>query len=153
MTTSIRDGDLPHRALTDRVLNAFYAVANELGHGFTEIIYRRAMAVVLREAGLQAEEVPALRVHFHGRVIGSFYPDILVEDTILLEIKALREVDGRAEAQLLNYLKAAGGGVGLLLNFGRRAEFKRRVVGDPLNSLPLLRRVPDSEHEAPNTPE
>lgn len=131
--------DLPHSDLVGRIVAAFYEVANELGHGFSEIIYRRALTIALRAAGLRAIDNPALRVYFRGQVIGSFYPDIVVEETILIEIKALSEIDGRAEAQLLNYLKAAGGGVGLIMNFGRRAEFRRRVVGDPANSLPMMR--------------
>jgi GxxExxY protein len=139
--------NLAHSELTDRIVGVFFEVANELGEGFSEIIYRRALAIALRASDMRAVETPSLRVHFRGYNIGSFYPDIVVAGTVLLEIKALREIDSWAEAQLLNYLKAAGGGVGLILNFGRRAAFKRRVMGDPTNSLPLMRDTPEpGEH-------
>ena len=73
-------------------------------------------------------------------VRGTFYADLVVEGLVLVEVKAAAAIEAYAEAQLLNYLKAAGGGVGLLLNFGRRVEYRRRVVGDdPSNSLPVLR--------------
>ena len=71
-----------------------------------------------------------LQVQFRSVIIGTFWVDLVVEDAVLVEIKALPEIDSRAIGQLLNYLKAAGGGVGLLLNFGRRPEFKRLVVGE-----------------------
>ena len=87
-----------------------------------------------------AEEVP-LEVVFHGTVIGTFKADLVVDDVVLVEVKATPTIEPYNEAQLLNYLKAAGGGVGLLLNFGRSAAFKRRVSGDPYNSLPNLRRA------------
>lgn len=86
--------------------------------------------ITLLEAGLRAEEEVRMQVHFHGAIIGTFYADIIVEGAVLVEIKALPEIDDRSVAQLLNYLKVAGGGVGLLLNFGRRPQFSRRVVGD-----------------------
>jgi GxxExxY protein len=65
---------------------------------------------------------------------------------VIVEVKATATIEGYAEAQLLNYLKAAGGGVGLLLNFGRKPEFRRRVMGDPLNSLPMMRKAHANDH-------
>jgi GxxExxY protein len=130
---------LLHRELTDRIIGCFYAVYRELGQGFSEAVYRRAMVVALQELALPAEEEARLQVTFRGVVIGRFWADIIVDGVVLVEIKALSELDGRATAQLLNYLKAAGGGVGLLLNFGNRPEFKRFVMGDPAQT-PLFRR-------------
>ncbi len=86
--------------------------------------------IALQQAGLHAEEEVRLQVNFRDHVIGTFFVDIVVEGAVLVEIKALPEIDSRSVGQLLNYLKAAGGGVGLLLNFGRRPEFSRKVVGD-----------------------
>jgi GxxExxY protein len=75
------------------------------------------------------------------RCIGKFYADIIVNRTVLVEVKGSRGIEPFAQAQLLNYLKVAGGGVGLLMNFGRKPEFKRLVVGDPERSLPTLGNV------------
>ena len=134
-----RSIQLPHAELTNTIIGAFYDVANELGHGFSERVLCRAMAIALRERGLAVRSEADLPVHFRGRLIGVFQADLVVEETVLLEVKVNTEVQAYAEVQLMNYLKAAGGGLGLLLNFGRRAEVRRRVVGDAVNSLPLLR--------------
>lgn len=83
------------------------------------------------------DEYP-LEVHFHGRIIGRFVADLIVERRVLVEVKAHKSIEPYAQAQLINYLKVAGGGVGLLLNFGPKPEFKRMVIGDLANSLPHL---------------
>lgn len=129
-----------HGELTGVIIEAFLQTHAELGSGFSERICRDALAIVLRERGLRAWPNAAIDVVFHQQHIGRFYADLVVNDTVLLEIKAGQVLEGYAQAQLLNYLKGAGGGVGLLMNFGRRPEFKRMVLGDPLNSLPLLVR-------------
>jgi GxxExxY protein len=130
---------LPHSDITERIIAAFYAVRDELGYGFSENVYRRATAVVLRQDGLEAIEEQSITVAFRQRLIGTFYADIVVAGVVLVEVKAAATIENYAHAQILNYLKAAGGGVGLLLNFGRQASFKRFVMGDPTNSLPALR--------------
>ena len=131
---------LAHSSITGPVLAAFFEVYNELGHGFSERVYRRALAIVLLAAGLDvAEEVP-IHVHFRGTLIGLFRADMIVGGRVLVEVKAAAAIEPYSEAQVLNYLKAAGGGVGVLLNFGRRAAFKRFVVGNASDSLPQLRR-------------
>ncbi len=134
-----RAGHLPHAHLTDAIIGAFYDVAGELGHGFSEEVLCRAMVVSLKERGLRVKREAELPVHYRGQLIGVFYADLVVEDTVLLELKVSADVQPYAEVQLINYLKAAGGGVGLLLNFGRRAEVRRKVVDDPNDSLPRLR--------------
>ena len=130
---------LPHSDITERIIAAFYAVSDELGYGFSENVYRRATAIVLREDGLEAIEEQSITVAFRQRLIGTFYADIVVAGVVLVEVKAAATIENYAQAQILNYLKAAGGGVGLLLNFGRQASFKRFAMGDPTNSLPALR--------------
>ena len=132
---------LPHSDLTARIIKVFFAVYGELGHGFSEIVYCRASLIALRDDGLLAEQGVALPVTFRGYNVGHFHPDVVVERTVIVEIKASTKIEGYAEAQLLNYLKCAGGGVGLLLNYGRRPEFQRKVVGDPRTSLPVLHRA------------
>lgn len=129
-----------HGDLTGRTIEGFLETYHELGSGFSEAVCRNALSVVLTDNGLRvAIDVP-IGVQFRGRTIGQFFADMVVNDTILVEIKAGQQLEGYPQAQLLNYLKGAGGGVGLLLNFGRRPEYKRMVMGNPRDSLPLLRR-------------
>jgi len=131
--------EYPHQDVTRAIIGGAFDVSNELGHGFSEAVNRSALALVLRQNGLSVVEEQILRVLFRNHVIGTFYGDLVVEGVVIVEVKAAAAIEAYAEAQLLNYLKAAGGGVGLLLNFGRRAEYRRRVVGEPTNSLPVLR--------------
>jgi GxxExxY protein len=131
---------LAHSPVTGEILKAFFDVYRELGYGFSEVVYRRALALVIRASGLEAlEEVP-LEVHFRGAVIGRFYADLVVARVVLVETKATATLESYAEAQLLNYLKAAGGGVDMLLNFGHEPTFKRRVLGSTNPSLPAFAR-------------
>jgi GxxExxY protein len=129
-----------HGEITGAVIEGFVQTYEELGSGFAERVCVKALAIVLRERGLRVWTNAPIAVLFHKQRIGRFYADMVVNETVLLEIKSSQPLDGYAQAQLLNYLKAAGGGVGLLLNFGRRPEHKRMVMGDPFDSLPLLRR-------------
>jgi GxxExxY protein len=133
------------------MIGIFYAVHRELGYGFSEVIYQRALVIALNDAGLRARAAVPIDVWFRGRQIGHFLADIVVEDTVLLELKAADDIDGYVQCQVLNYLKAAGGGLGFILNFGRSPRFKRMVMGDPANSLPRLREAklkgaPDGTH-------
>jgi GxxExxY protein len=130
----------PHADVTQRIIGAFFEVHRELGYGFSEVVYRRAVSIVLRSAGVEALEEMHISVPFRGVTIGSYYADIVVGGVVLVEVKATATIENHAQAQIMNYLKAAGGGVGLLLNFGREATFKRFVMGDPTNSLPTLRQ-------------
>jgi GxxExxY protein len=133
--------NLPHGETTGAIIQGFHETHEELGSGFSEKVSRNALAIVLRSKGLRVGiEVP-LEVRFRGQVIGEFFADMVVNETVLVEIKGTARIEPYAEAQLLNYLKAAGGGVGLLLNFGRTPQHKRLVMGDPLNSLPSLRKA------------
>lgn len=139
MTGPSRATFLAHSETTEQIIGAMYDVHRELGHGFTETIYRRAMALALRQAGRDVMEEALLHVYFRGRLIGEFRADLVIDRCVLVEIKAATNLEPYAEVQILNYLKAAGGGVGLLVNFGRSATFKRRVVGDAAaRSLPHL---------------
>jgi GxxExxY protein len=98
-----------------------------LGHGFLEKVYKNALAIELGEAGLRCGcEVP-LKVLYHGKVVGEYCADMVVEDKIVVEAKAVSKLDTAHEVQLVNYLKATGLNVGLLINFGRSVEVKRRV--------------------------
>jgi GxxExxY protein len=114
-----------HQGLTRKIIGVFYDVYNELGHGFLESVYEAAMLIALREAGLKAEPQLPIAVYFRGTRVGDFRADLLVEDAVLLELKAARALDSSHEAQLLNYLRATEIEAGLLLNFGIEPEFKR----------------------------
>lgn len=142
------DANFAHGELTGRIIQGFLQTHHELGSGFSENVCRKALAIVLAEKGLRVWTNVPIKVQFHAKVIGDFFADMVVDDTVLVEIKAGQSLEGYPQAQLLNYLKGAGGGVGLLLNFGRRPEYKRMVSGDPFNSLPTLRR---SQHSANTT--
>jgi GxxExxY protein len=132
---------LVHGELTGKIIEAFLETYHELGSGFSEKVCCNALAIVLRDKGLRVSTEMQMDVWFRGTRIGQFFADIVVNETVLVEVKAGSSLEGYAQAQLLNYLKAAGGGVGLLLNFGRRPEYKRMVMGDPVNSLPGLQSL------------
>jgi len=129
---------LAHAQLTEKIIAAFFKVYNELGHGYSEKVYCRALAIVLREMGLEVLEECEIRVGFHGTCIGVFRADLVVERTVLIEVKAGQHIEDWHIAQILNYLKCAGGSVGLLVNFGHTLSHKRYAVGDPEISLPHL---------------
>lgn len=100
---------------------------NELGYGFLENNYQEAMAISLRQSGRTVTKEAPLEVYFKNQVIGEYYADLVVEDSVLLELKVTKTLLDKHEAQLLNYLKATDIEVGLLLNFGPEPEIKRKV--------------------------
>jgi GxxExxY protein len=120
-------GSLKHGEITEKIIGVFYDVYNELGFGFLESVYHRAMLVALDRAGLAAESKVPLPVFFRGQAVGDFEADIFVERAVILELKAADDLHPAHDAQLLNYLKASAVEVGLLLNFGPKPRFKRFV--------------------------
>jgi GxxExxY protein len=116
-----------HKALTERIINIFFEVYNRLGYGFLEKVYENAMMIEFEKAGIQAVAQSPIRVLYDEKVVGEYYTDILVDDKVIVEIKAARVLAPENEAQLLNYLKASNIEVGLLLNFGPRPQIKRKV--------------------------
>jgi GxxExxY protein len=121
---------LKHKETTDSILKSFYEVYNELGDGFLESVYENALYIVLTEHGLHVERQKDISVFFRGNRIGDFKADLIVDEKVLIELKAVRTLDHAHEAQLINYLKAANIEVGLLLNFGRKPEFKRFIYNN-----------------------
>ena len=123
--------------LTDKILKAFYKVFNTLGYGFLEKVYENALVFELCEMGLRVEQQKKIVVYYRGQVVGEYFADLLVENAVVVEIKAAEQIVDAHKAQLLNYLKATPFEVGLLLNFGREPEFKRQVYDNELKrSLP-----------------
>ena len=117
---------LLYEEITNKILAACFEVSKELGAGFLESIYQNALMIALQEKGLTIEREHPLAVSFRGQIVGQFYADILVEDKIILELKAVSALTDIHKAQLINYLKATGIEVGLLLNFGNpKLEYRR----------------------------
>jgi GxxExxY protein len=115
-----------HEELTEKILKACFEVSNELGCGFLESVYEKALLIALAEADLKAQSQTPLKVMFRGQTVGEFFPDILVEDTVLLELKAVKTLMPEHLAQVMNYLKATGLEVGFLINFGNpKLEYRR----------------------------
>lgn len=119
---------LHHAELTEKIIGAFYGVYNELGPGFLESVYKRSMAIALSEIGLEIEVECPVPVSFRGQIVGDFRADITVENRVLLELKALKHIDTSNEGQILHYLRATQFEVGLLMNFGPKAEFRRFIL-------------------------
>jgi GxxExxY protein len=118
---------MKHQAISRLILGAFYDVYNELGHGFLEKVYEKVMVIELEERGLSVQPQAPIEVLYRGLVIGEYYADILVNDCIIVELKAVEMLLPEHHAQLLNYLKATRIEVGLLFNFGSKPEFKRKI--------------------------
>ena len=114
--------------LSEKIIKIFYEVHNELGYGFNEKVYQRAFAIALRESGFKVDEQVAIKVYYHGQIVGEYFVDMLVNDVILLELKSVNAILEEHEAQLLNYLKATEIEVGYVMNFGKSATFKRKVL-------------------------
>jgi GxxExxY protein len=120
-----------HSELTVKILKAFFQLHKELGYGFSEKVYQVALAFLLEEMGLVVEQQKPIRVYYHGKVIGEYVADMVINGVVLLELKAVESLSDSHAAQMLNYLKATEIEVGLLLNFGPKAEFRRKIYDNP----------------------
>lgn len=117
---------LLHEELTRKILEACFEVSNELGAGFLESVYQNALLIALRQKGLKVQSQFPLEVKFRGEVVGQFFADILIKDTVIVELKAVAALAPVHQAQVINYLKATEIEVGLLVNFGRpKIEYRR----------------------------
>ena len=119
------NADFKYFELTQKIIGIYYDVYNELGTGFLESVYQKSLALALESAGLTVCSRIDIPVWFRGHQVGQFEGDLLVENCVLLELKAARALGSAHQAQLLNYLRATELEVGLLLNFGPKPEFKR----------------------------
>ena len=113
--------------LTDKIIRAFYDVYNTLGYGFLERVYVNALSIELDKNNIPWKLQHPITVHYDGKVVGEYFADLVIDNRIIVEVKAVKSLLPDHEAQLLNYLKATNIEVGLLLNFGPKAEFKRKV--------------------------
>ncbi len=119
--------EIRHKEISDQVICCFYNVFNRLGSGFLEKVYQNSMLIELAKTGMAAIPQHPISVYYEGETVGEYFADILVQDKVVLEIKAVKTLAAEHEAQLVNYLKATGIEVGLLLNFGSKPQFKRKV--------------------------
>jgi GxxExxY protein len=117
-----------HSKITEQIIKAYYKVYNKLGYGFLEKVYENAMMIELQRLDLVCEKQKSLNVSYDGLIIGEYYADIIVNECVIIELKAAENLCQEHECQLVNYLKASEIEVGILLNFGKRPEFKRRVL-------------------------
>ena len=122
--------------LTGRIIKVFYKVYNALGYGFIESIYHNSMILELVSGGLTIETEKPIAVYYGANVVGTFSADLVVEQKIILELKAKELLHSAHEAQLTNYLRATDIELGLLFNFGREPEFKRKYFSNGKKQLP-----------------
>jgi GxxExxY protein len=118
---------MKHEELTEKIIQAFYKVYNTLGYGFLERVYLNAMYIELTAMGFKAEKEKKILVHYLGNVVGDYQADLIVEDIIAVELKAIDTLVEENEHQLVNYLKATTIEIGLLLNFGKKPQIKRKI--------------------------
>ncbi len=116
-----------HSEITGKILKAFFKVNETLGHGFLEKVYENAMRIELFRMGTKVEQQRNIKVFYDGIEVGDYYSDLLVDDLVIVELKAAESLCPEHESQLINYLRATEIEVGLLLNFGKKAEFKRKI--------------------------
>ena len=125
---------MQHKDLTEKIIGCAYQVYNKMGFGFLEHVYEKCLMIELKSAGLKAETQRSITVYYDNEIVGEFVADIIVEDTIILELKSVRRVVKAHEVQLVNYLTATRIDVGLIINFGERnVEIKRKVRELPEN--------------------
>jgi GxxExxY protein len=116
-----------HYDLTEKIIKAFFIVYNKLGYGFLENVYENALAIELEKMGFQTVQQKNVKVFYDGYLVGNYYADIIVNDLIIIEVKAAESLRNEHRYQLINYLRATDKEVGLLLNFGKRPGIKRSI--------------------------
>lgn len=128
------ESGLVDAGLTHAVIGAFYEVYNDLGYGFLEAVYRKALAVRLGERGLSVRQEVLFELTYHGVDVGQYRADLIVADSVVVEVKSVERVALAHHAQLSNYMRASGIGLGLLLNFGLQPTVKRRLISGRIRS-------------------
>jgi len=116
-----------HQDKTEKIIQAYYKVYNTLGYGFLEKVYHNAMLIELRKMGFECKNHPPITVYYEAFPVGDYFADIIVDNCIIIENKATEVLIEDNEFQLINYLKATQIEVGLLLNFGKKPGFIRRI--------------------------
>ena len=122
----------PHQELTKSIIGIYYDVYNELGYGFLEKVYHRAMIIELNKNGYEVEHEKKIEVFYKNEVVGIYIPDLIINKSVILELKCVEYLIEAHENQLLNYLKATDCEVGLVLNFGKDPQFRRKIFTNDL---------------------
>ncbi len=115
-----------HSQITDLILKSFYKVYNTLGYGFLEKVYENAMRIELTQIGISVAQQKKIKVYYESKLVGDYFADLIADGIVIMELKAAESICEEYEAQLLNYLRATDIEVGLLLNFGKKPEFRRK---------------------------
>ncbi|MDT8317457.1 MAG: GxxExxY protein [bacterium] len=123
---------MKYEDVTEKVINIFYKVYNTLGYGFLEKVYENAMITEFEGLGVDYANQGAVKVYYEGHIVGDYVADFIVENKVIVELKAIRQLTKADENQLLNYLTATDLEVGLLLNYGEKPEIKRKVFDNEL---------------------
>jgi GxxExxY protein len=118
---------LKEKALTEQIIKAYYKTYNSLGYGFLEKVYENTMVIVLQQMGLHGKRQVPIKVHFEEYMVGEYFADMIVENKVILELKAAETLCKEHEAQLMNYLRATDIEIGFLFNFGTKPQFIRKV--------------------------
>lgn len=124
-----------HKEITEKVISAFYKVYNSLGFGFLEKVYENAMRIELESISLDVKNQFPIKVFYDGYNVGDYYADLIINEKVIVELKAVDILNKEHECQLINYLKATEYEVGLLLNFGKEPEIKRRIFTNNLKKI------------------
>jgi GxxExxY protein len=122
----------PHQELTKSIIGIYYDVYNELGYGFLEKVYHRAMIIELNKNGYEVEHEKKIEVFYKNEVVGIYIPDLIINKAVILELKCVEYLIEAHENQLINYLKATDCEVGLVLNFGKDPQFRRKIFTNDL---------------------
>ncbi len=119
-----------HSEITDKIIKAYFNVYNQLGYGFWEKVYEHALMIELPKLGLECKNQVPIKVFYDMKIVGEYFADILVDNLIIIELKAAESSSPGHESQLINYLKSTDLEVGILLNFGKTPQFKRKVLSN-----------------------
>lgn len=124
--------NFPHQELTKSIIGIYYNVYNELGFGFLEKVYHKALLIELKNNGYKIESEKKVNVYYKNEIVGEYIPDIIINDSVIVELKCVEYLTDIHENQLLNYLKATDCEVGLILNFGKDPQFIRKIFTNDL---------------------
>ena len=128
-----------HQELTNKIIGAYYKVYNSLGYGFLEKVYENSLKIELQRLNLKVDQQKNIKVVYEGFEVGDYFADLIVENLVIIELKAAEAICEQHEAQLLNYLRATDKEVGLLLNFGKEAKFVREIFSNSNKKSAMIR--------------
>jgi len=118
---------MKHKELTGQIIKSFYKVYNKLGYGFLEKVYENALKTELRKSNIQCYSQHPIKIYYDQKVIGEYFADLIVEEKVIIELKVSKSLSKANEYQLINYLKATDIEVGILFNFGKKPQFRRKI--------------------------